>query len=192
MWVKLSESSALMVKLLTSLYKPSTGHITLNGECLAEDTEEWYRRHFYAIFSEFCLIGELFRCLQVDAEQDMATYLKKLRLPTDVIDTSSDLNFKELSSGQQARLALLPIYLVDKPVLIFDEWAAHQDPEFKRLFYYQLLPELKRLNKLIIVITHDDRYFDSADRIVNIESGCVVEDYSVIKPSVGNSSTNIR
>jgi putative ATP-binding cassette transporter len=77
----------------------------------------------------------------------------------------------ELSTGQRKRLALVAAYLEDRPVYLFDEWAADQDPAFKRVFYTTLLPELKARGKTVIVITHDDAYFGLADRIVRLEDG---------------------
>src|SRR6185503_5673634 len=77
----------------------------------------------------------------------------------------------DLSQGQRKRLALLTAFLEDRPIYIFDEWAADQDPEFKNIFYLQLLPELKSRGKTIIVISHDDRYYYLADRIFKLEDG---------------------
>ena len=75
-----------------------------------------------------------------------------------------------LSQGQRKRLALVVAYLEDRPFLVFDEWAADQDPLFKEVFYCEVLPELKRMGKAVLVITHDDRYFHLADRLVRLES----------------------
>ncbi|MBP9218806.1 MAG: cyclic peptide export ABC transporter, partial [Sterolibacterium sp.] len=76
-----------------------------------------------------------------------------------------------LSTGQRKRLALVSAYLEDRPIYLFDEWAADQDPVFKRVFYTELLPELKSRGKAVIVITHDDAYFSCADRIFKLEDG---------------------
>ena len=82
----------------------------------------------------------------------------------------------QLRAGRQRkRLALLTAYLEDRPIYLFDEWAADQDPMFKEIFYRTLLPELKRRHKAVVVITHDDRYFDCADRILKLENGQIVE-----------------
>ena len=62
-------------------------------------------------------------------------------------------------------------YLEDRPIYMFDEWAADQDPTFKRVFYTELLPELKSRGKTVIIITHDDAYFSYADRILKLEDG---------------------
>ncbi|PLZ71070.1 hypothetical protein CBP21_07890, partial [Fischerella thermalis WC246] len=71
------------------------------------------------------------------------------------------------------RLALLTVYLEDRPIYLFDEWAADQDPAFKEIFYKELLPKLRDTGKTILVITHDDRYFHLADRIIKLEYGKV-------------------
>src|SRR5256885_14002412 len=65
-------------------------------------------------------------------------------------------------------------YLEGRPVLVFDEWAADQDPSFRHLFYTELLPELRARGHLLVVISHDDRYFHLADRIVRMEAGRMV------------------
>ncbi|MGA4817668.1 ATP-binding cassette domain-containing protein [Pseudomonas aeruginosa] len=74
-------------------------------------------------------------------------------------------------TGQRKRLALINAWLDDRPVLVFDEWAADQDPAFRRVFYTELLPELKTPGRTLIVISHDDRYFDIADKLVHMHAG---------------------
>lgn len=78
-----------------------------------------------------------------------------------------------LSGGQRKRLALIVSYLEDRPIFLFDEWAADQDPVFKRVFYTELLPDLKGRGKTVIVITHDDAYFSCADRLIKVVDGRV-------------------
>lgn len=81
----------------------------------------------------------------------------------------------KLSTGQRKRLALLVSYLEERPVYLFDEWAADQDPEFRKFFYKTLLPELKARGKTVIAITHDDSYFNEADRLIKMEMGRFAE-----------------
>ena len=85
----------------------------------------------------------------------------------------------ERSAGQRKRLALIAALLERKPVLVLDEWAADQDPQFKNIFYYELVPELKARGKTVIVISHDDRYFEVADRLIKLESGKLDYDKNV-------------
>jgi len=78
-----------------------------------------------------------------------------------------------LSQGQRKRLALLVAYLEDRPIYLFDEWAADQDPRYKETFYRRLLPDLKKRGKTIILVSHDDRFYDVGDRIITLDSGQV-------------------
>ena len=79
-----------------------------------------------------------------------------------------------LSTGQKKRLALLCAYLEDRDIVIFDEWAADQDPVFRRIFYEELLPALHAGGKTVIVISHDDRYFHCGERLVELVDGKLV------------------
>ena len=83
------------------------------------------------------------------------------------------LSTLDLSQGQRKRLALMASYLENRSIYVFDEWASDQDPVFKRIFYRQILPELKQRGKTVFVITHDDRYYDAADRLIKLERGQV-------------------
>ena len=80
-----------------------------------------------------------------------------------------------LSTGQRKRLALVVSYLEDKPVYVFDEVAADQDPGFRAYFYETLLPELKRAGKTVVMVSHDDRYFHAADRVLQMDYGRLSE-----------------
>ena len=71
---------------------------------------------------------------------------------------------------------LLTAYLEDRAVYVFDEWASDQDPIFKELFYLHILKRLKERQKAVVVVSHDDRYFSAADRIVRLDSGKAVPD----------------
>lgn len=81
-----------------------------------------------------------------------------------------------MSAGQRKRLALIQVYLEHRPIAVFDEWAAEQDPTFRRIFYEELLPDLKRQGKTLVVVSHDDRYFHVADRCIRLDGGRLVVD----------------
>lgn len=160
-----------LLKLLTGLYAPTAGAIWWNGQPLTASRLEAYRQHFSVVFAEPFLFTQL---LGVDANQldeRARAYLVLLELTHKVSVTDGQLSTTNLSHGQRKRLALLTAYLEDRPVYVFDEWAAGQDPEFREIFYHRLLPELKARGKLVLAITHDDRYFGVADRLVKLELG---------------------
>ena len=81
----------------------------------------------------------------------------------------------DLSTGQRKRLALIHVLLERRPIVVLDEWPADQDPTFRQVFYEKLLPEMKRQGKTLIVVSHDDRYFNVADRLIKMEAGNIVE-----------------
>jgi putative ATP-binding cassette transporter len=93
----------------------------------------------------------------------------------------------DLSTGQRKRLALVHAYLERRPIMVLDEWAADQDPTFRRIFYTEILPDLKRQGKTLIVISHDDRYFNAADRYIRLEDGCIIED---VRPAQDTAATD--
>jgi putative ATP-binding cassette transporter len=162
------------VKLLTGLYQPETGKICLDERPITDKTKDDYRQYFSVVFSDFYLFEELLG-LEDNANQS-SKYLAQLKLSHKVQISDGKLSTTDLSQGQRKRLALLTAYLEDRPIYVFDEWAADQDPYFKRIFYLQLLPELKEKGKTVVVITHDDKYFDVADRILKFDEGQLVAD----------------
>jgi putative ATP-binding cassette transporter len=168
-------------KLLTGLYLPEAGEILLDGELVTDDRREHYRQHFAAVFSEFHLFDRLLGMETPDLDARARTYLSALHLAHKVKVADGALSTTDLSRGQRKRLALLTAYLEDRPLYVFDEWAADQDPQFKEIFYHQLLPELKARGKAVLVISHDDRYFPVADRILRLEDGQLVAD-EVLRP----------
>ena len=95
-------------------------------------------------------------------------FIEKLGLKNKLLIDNNRISSKQLSSGQKKRLALLNMYLEGRQVLIFDEWASDQDTEYKKIFYEVLLPQFKKQNKIIVVISHDQQYFHVADQKIII------------------------
>ncbi|MEG4446540.1 cyclic peptide export ABC transporter [Microcoleus sp. AT9_B5] len=165
-----------LAKLITGLYIPESGEILLDGQPITEENREWYRQHFSAIFSDFYLFERLLGMTNHDLDKQAAEYLREFHLENKVQVKDGVLSTTALSQGQRKRLALLTAYLEDRPIYLFDEWASDQDPFFRDIFYKQLLPELKRRGKTVFVISHDDRYFDLADRAIKLDYGKVEYD----------------
>ncbi len=167
-----------LAKLITGLYIPESGKILLDDQPITEENREWYRQHFSAIFSDFYLFERLLGMTNHDLDKQAAEYLREFHLENKVEVKDGVLSTTALSQGQRKRLALLTAYLEDRPIYLFDEWASDQDPFFRDIFYKQLLPELKRRGKTVFVISHDDRYFDLADRAIKLDYGKVEYDRS--------------
>jgi putative ATP-binding cassette transporter len=161
-----------LAKLITGLYAPEAGAIELDGEPVDDAGRDGYRQLFSAVFAEFHVFDALLGVASDDrTAARIAHYLRRLHLDRKVSITGGVLSTTALSTGQRKRLALLVAYLEDRPIYVFDEWAADQDPAFKAVFYLELLRELRELGKTVIVISHDDRYFHVADRVLRLESG---------------------
>jgi len=158
-----------LVKLLAGLYTPEDGGIFLDGKEVTDENRDHYRQHFSVVFSDFFLFEKLLGLSIPDAQ--IQQYLVLLQLDHKVQVKNGELSTTELSQGQRKRLALLIAYLEDRPIYIFDEWASDQDPQFREVFYYQLLPDLKTRGKTIIVVSHDDRYYHVADRVIKLDYG---------------------
>ena len=161
-----------LIKLLLGLYAPQQGDVSLNGQAVTAQGRDEYRQLFTTIFADYYLFDDV---VQGDSHlpQDAQKYLQRLEIAHKVSVRDGKFTTTDLSTGQRKRLALVNAWLEERPVLVFDEWAADQDPTFRRIFYTELLPDLKRLGKTIIVISHDDRYFDVADQLVRLEAGKV-------------------
>ncbi|MHC5714156.1 MAG: cyclic peptide export ABC transporter, partial [Nostoc sp.] len=165
-----------LAKLITGLYIPDDGEIWFDNELISEQNREWYRQHFSVIFSDFYLFEELLGLKNYHLDAQATKYLQQLQLDHKVKVENGQLSTTALSQGQRKRLALLTAYLEDRPIYLFDEWAADQDPVFKEIFYTQLLPELRSRGKTVLVISHDDRYFHLADRIIKLDYGQIEYD----------------
>ncbi|MCA9698882.1 MAG: cyclic peptide export ABC transporter [Myxococcales bacterium] len=162
------------LKVLTGLYPRSSGRIAAAGVELPELPPPTYRERFAAIFLDFVLFEHLHGREQTDPEAVHAL-LRRMQLTNKVDFSDGRFSTTELSTGQRKRLAMVIALLQDRPIYVFDEWAADQDPEYRADFYRTLLPELKRRGKTVIAVTHDEPYFDYADRRVHFEDGRLIE-----------------
>lgn len=162
-----------LIKLLLGLYPPQTGEILLDGVAVTAQTRDAYRQNFSAIFFDYHLFDEL---IPADGAGPEAArpLLERLDLAGKVGIAEGRFSATDLSTGQRKRLALVQAALEGRPVLVLDEWAAEQDPTFRRRFYEELLPDLRRSGRTLVVISHDDRYFDAADRVLHLAEGRVV------------------
>lgn len=158
------------MKLLTGLYLPESGSLFWDGEMVTRTTAVAYRSMFSTIFTDFHLFDRLYG-QNAAAMGQVGQLLAEMELDRKTDFAEGRFTNINLSTGQRTRLAMVAALLEDKPIYVFDEWAADQDPTFRRHFYDTLLPNLKRQGKTVIAVTHDDRYFDRADRILVMRDG---------------------
>lgn len=162
------------LKVLTSLYEPSSGQLVWNGKPVTPDRLGSYRNLFTPIFTDFFLFRRLIGVNEAD-EAHLRDLFATMELSGQVDIVNRELTTTALSTGQRKRLALALAETERRPVFIFDEWAADQDPVFRRFFYTELLPAMKARGQTVVAVTHDDAYFAYADRVLKMDYGRFLE-----------------
>ena len=165
-----------LAMLLTGLYQPTGGQILLDGEPLAADDPDAYRGLFSAVFTDVCLFENLLGPQGKQADPTLVDkWLERLQMGDKLeLEAGKILNLN-LSKGQKKRVALLLALAEERDILLLDEWAADQDPHFRREFYLVLLPLMQQMGKTLFAISHDDHYFIHADRLLEMRNGTLTE-----------------
>jgi len=169
------------LRVLAGLYPPDSGQIRLNGQLIGDETRDKYRSLMSGIFFDYHLFHKLYGIPDPDPGE-VDRLLRQFRLDTKTSLANGEFRTLDLSGGQRRRLALIVSLLEKRPILLLDEWTAEQDPEFRRKFYDELLPELMRAGATVVVITHDDRYLDELHlpaRRIRMDEGRIVEQHSI-------------
>ena len=169
------------LRVLSGLYPPDSGEILLDGRPVTNANRDEYRELVSGIFFDYHLFKRLYGIPEADAD-DVNRLLVEFRLADKTALTDGEFRTLDLSGGQRRRLALIVSLLEKRPIMLLDEWTAEQDPEFRRKFYDELLPEMLRAGATIVVITHDDRYLDELRlpaRRIKMDEGRIVEQRSV-------------
>ena len=165
-----------LAKIITGIFTPTTGSVKVDQQAISEVNNVDYRQLFSAIFSDQHLFKQLIGSQGNDPDMTLVTtWLHKLNLQDKVSVTDDRLSTDKLSQGQRKRLAMLLSVAEQKDILLLDEWAADQDPAFRRVFYQTLIPELKAMGKTLFIISHDDGYFEHADRLLLMKEGRLTE-----------------
>jgi putative pyoverdin transport system ATP-binding/permease protein len=165
------------LRVLSGLYPPDSGEILLDGRPVTNANRDEYRELVSGIFFDYHLFKRLYGIPDADAT-DVNRLLALFRLADKTALTDGEFRTLDLSGGQRRRLALIVSLLEKRPIMLLDEWTAEQDPEFRRKFYDELLPEMLRAGATIVVITHDDRYLDELRlpaRRIRMDEGRIVD-----------------
>ena len=175
-----------LAKVLTGLYVPEAGELSFNDQPVTDANRDSFRQHFSTVFSDAFIFETLLGLDKPELDQEAQDYLAQFQIDHKVQVKDGVLSTIDLSQGQRKRLALLTAYLEDRPIYVFDEWAADQDPQFREIFYYQLLPGLTARGKTVIVISHDDRYYHVANRIIKLDYGKIAADEFTNRSPIGS------
>lgn len=187
-----------LVKVLTGLYPCSSGSLRADDIPIQPQNAAAYRELFSAIYSDFHLFAKLYGFLDAIAAPDSASappassaisaaqvhrLLQEMQLQDKTAYAEGRFISRNLSTGQKKRLAMIVALLEDRPIYVFDEWAADQDPDFRRYFYEELIPSLKQKGKTVVIVSHDDRYFHCGDRVVTMEYGRIRSITAGVRPT---------
>jgi len=167
-----------LLRVLAGLYPPDSGEIRLDGTAVNDANRDTYRELMSAIFFDYHLFQRLYGLPDADPAE-VARLLTQFRLADKTALIDREFRTLDLSGGQRRRLALIVSLLEKRPIMLLDEWTAEQDPEFRRKFYDELLPDMMRAGATIVVITHDDRYLDELHlpaRRIKMDEGRIVEE----------------
>ena len=171
------------LRVLSGLYPPDSGTVTLDGKRIIDNSRDEYRALMSAIFFDYHLFRRLYGVPEPEpGEVDRLLSQFRLSEKTGLVD--GEFRTLDLSGGQRRRLALIVSLLEKRPILLLDEWTAEQDPEFRRKFYDELLPDLMQAGATVVVITHDDRYLDELNlpaRRIRMDEGRIVEQRTIKK-----------
>ncbi|MCL6375843.1 multidrug ABC transporter permease/ATP-binding protein [Pectobacterium brasiliense] len=165
-----------LAMLLTGLYIPVSGSLLLDNRPVTAETREDYQKLFSAIFTDFHLFGQMMGPQGTEPDTALVdSWLDRLNMRHKLTLENHQVMNLQLSQGQRKRVALLLAVAEQRDILLLDEWAADQDPQFRRVFYLELLPQLRALGKTIVAISHDDHYFEHADRLLEMHQGTLSE-----------------
>jgi putative ATP-binding cassette transporter len=164
-----------LLKVLTGLYPLTSGKLRVDKRQIRWRDIAAYRENIGAIFTDFHLFDRLYGLEDVD-ERRVRELLREMELDAKTGFVNGRFTNLNLSTGQRKRLALIIALLENRSIYVFDEWAADQDVHFREYFYKSILKRLRAEGKTLIVVTHDDRYWAEADRLVKMETGRIVSD----------------
>ncbi|MAO18046.1 MAG: cyclic peptide transporter [Muricauda sp.] len=173
------------VNLLTGLYNPQKGEIQLNGTTV--ESKSQIQNLISSVFTDNHIFSNNYDDFTLKSNHLYQELLRKMKMDKIIMDDKEESARKTLSKGQTKRMSLILALLEKKPILVLDEWAADQDPYFRKYFYEVLIPKLKKEGKTIIAVTHDDRYFKHADRILKFDYGKIVKDNFVSNGTINDS-----
>lgn len=160
-----------LAKIITGLYKPTNGKIFVDDTLVDVENNRHYRELFSAIYSDFYLFNQILGNNAEPNPELLEKWLNILALKEKLHISEQKITNTELSTGQKKRIALLLSVVEGKEILLLDEWAADQDPMYRQYFYHEIIPLLQQMGKTLFIISHDDHYFDKADRLFEMRNG---------------------
>ena len=175
-----------LLMLLSRIYKPQTGFIEINQQ----DIQNYKIKEFAQ------KVAVVHQKNQINGDQDVKTIVGYGRLPYlhysqklsqedyEIIDWALEVTnlkeyknrtLKKLSGGQQQRVAIARALVTEAEIILADEPTGNLDQKTGQDIM-ELLLEINKLGKTIIIVTHDYNIAKQCSRIIKIVDGKIISD----------------
>jgi putative ABC transport system ATP-binding protein len=175
-----------LLSMISGILRPNQGTVTVEGEdiwSLSSDRLADFRLHKVGfVFQDYHLFPRLTTVENVaiplilqrsDWDSALEEAMKYLEIVG--IRDRALLPPVKLSGGEQQRVAIARAIASKPDILIFDEPTASLDGETGRRIVEFVKQDVLNERRCIIIVTHDSRIFEYADRIIKMEDGRIVE-----------------
>lgn len=159
-------------KVLTGLYVPERGEMFYRGQPITHKYREAYRSRFSSVFSDFHLFTEL--APETARGDVLQSWVERFGISNHVHISQNKITTNKLSQGQRERLAFAFACSYPAEIVVLDEVSSNQDSGFRNKIYHEIIPELKQSGKTVVVISHDERYFELADVMLQFKHGKLI------------------
>ena len=178
-----------IIKLITGELKPTSGTVHVNGYSLERIRKReipYLRRTVGVVFQDFRLIDKMtvyenvaFAMRVVGAKEREIRERVPYVLELVGLETKANRHPKEMSGGEQQRLAIARALVNNPSMIIADEPTGNLDPE-RSFEIMALLQEINNLGTTMLVVTHDQNLVEQfGKRVIAIDDGLVVRDDEV-------------
>jgi putative ABC transport system ATP-binding protein len=175
-----------LLNLIAGLDQPNRGEVWIGGQCISRMTEtqlaSWRTRNIGFIFQFYHLLPVLtayenvelpLLLLPISAQKRREQVLNAL----DLVGLSQRMSHRpgQLSGGQQQRVGIARAIVTDPTIIVADEPTGDLDAR-SAVEILNLMDVLQReLKKTILLVTHDPRAAERAQRVVHLEKGQLLE-----------------
>ena len=175
-----------LLNLIAGLDKPERGEVWIGGQCVSRMSESqlasWRTRNIGFIFQFYHLLPVLTAYENVELPLlllPIASSKRREQVLTalDLVGLSDRMYHRpgQLSGGQQQRVGIARAIVTDPTLIVADEPTGDLDAR-SAVEILNLMDELQKgLNKTILLVTHDPRAADRAQRVVHLEKGQLLE-----------------
>ena len=174
-----------LLHLLGGVDRPSSGSVIVDGEDifgLSEQELSRYRRQkvsvvyqFYNLLPMLNVRANVLLPLELDGRRpDERQFQSILRLLG--MEEKEFYYPNQLSGGQQQRVAIARALMTEPKILLADEPTGNLDSKNSNEIISLLRESNRRLNQTVLLVTHDSRIAEQADRILEISDGRIVRD----------------